>query len=191
MIIIKLLDCRKYQNEPNGTRKDEIRQIILDAMLSGSYGRKKMLKECNNDPDEVIKRTYKGFETECKVLKHLQEKNPEQGWHFIDPYAGYFKLDCETITNDPDLINSFGTTVEVKRTKLKEGIFYFDKDLNDNDKFWHYVAHDADYLVIVDSTSESKCIIITKEDLNKMKCYQNPWHKEKMTWEITGDIREL
>lgn len=185
------ISLEEYVYEPNGTRKDEWRQIILDAMQSGSYGRIKMLKECNYNPDEVIKRTYDGYLAECKVLNHLRKANPDQKWSFVSEDAGYFLIDCKTISDKPDLTNG-EITIEVKRIKKKaDNIYYIDKDYKNNDEFWAHVAHNANYLIIVDSISERKCIIISRQDLDNMKSYPNPWHPEKTTWEITGDIMEL
>lgn len=70
-----------------------------------------------------MKRHYEAYLVELAVLNHLQKKNPDQIWKFVDEYADSFKLDRK-VDNEPDLVNNAGITVEVKNKKI---YFYYQK----------------------------------------------------------------
>lgn len=150
MKAIKFID---YLNEPNGARKEQWKQNILDALKTGPKGDETMLKWANNDVDKIMKRHYDAYLVELAVLNHLQKKNPDQIWKFVDEYADSFKL-SRKVDNEPDLVNNTGITVEVKNKKIyfhdncKK--VYFDSFWKTVELAWQRQFHDADYVIIYD-----------------------------------------
>ena len=149
---IKLSDYFKLTDE----RKKEIKQNILDNYKSLPKGLKISIAASNYDLDKIFNRTYNGYLAELKVLKHLQEKNPTQDWHFINDDAGYYYL-TEAPGNAPDLINNEGITIEVKNYIIYNNTVYFISLYRDFDKLWAGMFHNADYLAIIDNNTVYIC----------------------------------
>lgn len=142
-------------------QKQIINEIILADLESAPKGLKMTFAAANYDVERVLDATYRGYLAEKKVLDYLQQKNPEQDWHFLDLSAGCYHLNYQ-ISNKPDLINNFGITVEVKRYIFYQNNIYFVSCLSDINKLWQQFFHGADFVIVID-TNQNLAVLFNFE----------------------------
>lgn len=176
------VDIESFLNEQNEPRKQQVRQLILDDLKFAPKGLKTYFKAFNNDVDKALELMYRGYLAEIKVLSYLQQKNPNQNWHFLDNSAGYYCLDYVP-TNKPDLINNAGTTVEVKRYKIYGDTVYFSCSVGDVEDLWHNYFHNADN-VIVYSLEQSKAVMFNLEQFKENVSLDFGTTMTNYTWKL-------
>lgn len=142
------IDLKSYF-ELTEEQKQVINEIILTDLYQAPKGVKMTFAAANYNVEKVLAAVYKGYLGELKVLEHLQKKNPDQNWRFIDNNAGYYHLNYQ-VSNKPDLINDSGLTVEVKSYTIYSNTIYFVSCLSEIDRLWQQFFHGADYVIVID-----------------------------------------
>lgn len=173
---IKLFD---YINADVSTQR-EIEALVknnIDAHGPYTGNFKSLYEYCCGDAGRLLRNTLKGYRSELDVLSRLQRLNPHQDWRFVDDDAGYFKLDYEP-THQPDLINKYGDTVEVKGLGIsKESSATFFSWVK-KEELWFKWAHNANKLIIIDRI-KGLATVLSKE------MFEDNVHKlEDGNWEV-------
>lgn len=112
------IDIREFMKMPEGEEKRQLASTIRHELMHGVGGRKMWFQNCGNDVRNAMRVFAEAFEAEDKVIERLNRLNPGQNWRAIDPNRWMFMTDYVP-SNEPDLINDFGETIEVKAYKLR------------------------------------------------------------------------
>ena len=162
---IEKIDCYEFMTMEEGEKKDHLRYLISDYCLN-SEGSKLFFRSQNYNVDNAMGTMLKAYRAECVALAVAQSKYPEEKWHFIDNYHGYFFLTDEVRNNQPDLKNIYNETIEVKSYGLCHDYATIFSGYDDLESIYSHTFHNATYVAIV-NLRDRKIAFFDREHYDK------------------------